>query len=229
MILGYVRCSTMEQAAEGTVTLQEQERKIRGVAMIRGVGLNDVVMFSDPGVSGSVALSERPGGKELMEAMKPGDIVVAAKLDRLFRSASDALITVEALQKQKVGVIFADIGTDVVTENGVSKLFFTMLSAFAEFERTRIAERMDEGRKGKRARNGFMGGVAPFGYRVEGEGRDAVLIEVESEQEIIRIVRSMQSAGPGKIARHLTNKGLLTRTGKRWQEVQIQRILHATH
>ena len=227
MILGYVRVSTTEQAADNRSSLQEQERKIKGVALIRGADPYDTVIFRDPGVSGSLPLSLRPAGAEMLGAMQAGDIIISSKLDRLFRSASDALVTVEDLQKKQVGVIFADIGSDPVTENGVSKLFFSMLAAFAEFERTRIAERMEDGRRHKRARQGHMGGHAPYGFRVEGEGRDAQLVEFEREQEIIGLVRRMhrQEYIPSRIGKFLDSRGYRTRSGEPWQVVQILRIM----
>src|SRR5262249_18329694 len=160
-------------------SLVEQERRIHGVAMVRGESVAQA--FSDPGVSGSLQLSRRPGGRDMLAALKSGDVIVAAKLDRLFRSAKDALNTVEDLKEQGVGAILAEIGTERITDNGVSKLFFSMRGAFAEFERNRIAERMDEGRNAKRERGGFIGGEPPFGFSRIGNGRDAVVVENEKE------------------------------------------------
>ena len=42
MILGYCRVQTQDQAADNRTSLDEQERIIRGVAMIRGVDKMDV-------------------------------------------------------------------------------------------------------------------------------------------------------------------------------------------
>jgi hypothetical protein len=64
-----------------------------------------------------------------------------AKLDRAFRSAADALGTLEQLKDDKVGLHMIDLGGDV-TGNGISKLVFTILSAVAENERDRIRERV---------------------------------------------------------------------------------------
>ena len=61
-----------------------------------------------------------------------------------------------------------------MTENGMAKLFFTMLAAFAEFERGRIAERTAEGRKSSAA-GGHLGGPALSGYHKVGAGKNAML------------------------------------------------------
>jgi putative DNA-invertase from lambdoid prophage Rac len=48
-------------------------------------------VYMEGGVSGSVPLSDREQGAALLAILKPGDAVVTAKLDRMFRSALDAL------------------------------------------------------------------------------------------------------------------------------------------
>ena len=93
MIFSYARVSTTEQAADGTTSIAEQHRKNRALATMRGVSADNIAEFTDAGVSGSIALSERPSGKEMLDAAKKGDVIVASKMDRLFRSASDALVT----------------------------------------------------------------------------------------------------------------------------------------
>lgn len=226
MILIYTRVSTTEQAADGTSSLSEQERKGRGVAMARGAQQFDIVVYTDPGISGSIPINQRPEGAKLIADAREGDVIVAAKLDRLFRSASDALVTVEALQKRGVGVILADIGLEPVTANGTAKLFFSMLATFAEFERGRIAERMEEGRRAKRERGGAIG-HAPYGYRVEGKGRTAVLVADETEQQVLAEVKEQLSHRRPRriISRVLRKKGFRSRNGTKFQVVQVQRLM----
>jgi hypothetical protein len=64
-----------------------------------------------------------------------------AKLDRMFRSALDALDVLGKLKQHRVPLHMIDLGGDV-TGNGISKLIFTILSAVAEAERDRIRERV---------------------------------------------------------------------------------------
>jgi DNA invertase Pin-like site-specific DNA recombinase len=96
--------------------------------------------FTDAGVSGSVPLAERPQGKRLLETVEKGDVIITAKLDRAFRSAADALGTLEEMKDQGVGLHMIDLGGDV-TGNGIRNVF-TILSAVAENERDRIRERI---------------------------------------------------------------------------------------
>src|ERR1700678_2698034 len=167
MIFSYARVSTLEQAADGAISIAEQHRKNRALASMRGGSSDDGIEFTDAGISGSVALSERPSGREMLAGAKKGDVICACKMDRLFRSASDALVTAEALKDRGVDLILIDLGLDPVTGNGTAKLFFGVLTLMAEFERDRIRERTEEGRRGKRERSGYMGGVVPFGFKVE--------------------------------------------------------------
>ncbi len=61
-------------------------------------------------------------------------MVIAPKLDRLFRSALDALQVVEMLKARGVKLHLLDLGGDIAG-NGLSKLFLTIAAAFAEAER----------------------------------------------------------------------------------------------
>src|SRR3954470_19685692 len=85
---GYARVSTVAQASEGE-SLDVQQRVIAGYAQIHGLAVDQV--FVERGVSGSKPLGDRPQGAALLAALKPGDVVITPKLDRMFRSALDAL------------------------------------------------------------------------------------------------------------------------------------------
>jgi DNA invertase Pin-like site-specific DNA recombinase len=50
------------------------------------------VIFVERGFSGCKPLADRPKGAALLAALRNGDIVITPKLDRMFRSATDALI-----------------------------------------------------------------------------------------------------------------------------------------
>ena len=191
MLYGYTRVSTLEQV-NGT-SLEEQTRKIQGVAMMRGEAVSEV--FTDKGVSGSVPLSQRAEGGRLVDGLDAGDTVVVAKLDRIFRNAEDALTTAREFKDKGIDLIIADIGTDPVTQNGTSKMFFGMLALMAEFERDRIKERQKDGQKAKRDKGGFNGGVRPFGYSVQGKGKDSVLVEIPEEQQAITKMKELRASG----------------------------------
>lgn len=226
-MLGYRRVSTADQAADNRTSLAEQERIIRGIAMVRGFSNIDVSIYSDPGVSAAVPLRFRPDGKKLLADMKEGDTVVSSKLDRMFRSASDALTCAEQMKAMGVSLVLVDMGSDPVTGNGMAKCFFTMAAAFAELERNTIAERMATGKAAKKAKGGHTGGEAPYGLRIIGHGRDARIEVNDEEQDIVDTVLHWHGRGKGlaDITRRLFLKGMKTRTGRDFQIVQVKRII----
>jgi putative DNA-invertase from lambdoid prophage Rac len=115
----------------------------------------------------------------------------AAKLDRLFRSALDALKVVEDLKKRGVALHLLDLGGDI-SGNGLSKLFLTIAAAFAEAERDRIRERIGQVKADQKARGRYLGGKVPFGFR---RGDDGELVPYEAEQEAIREIMSLRAQG----------------------------------
>lgn len=222
---GYTRVSTIEQATSDRVSLDAQARTIRGCAMMRGE--DEPEIFSDPAVSGSEPFHTRPTGSKLMDVMVRGDVLIVSKMDRMFRSARDALNCAEDFRARGINLVLCDMGTDTITNSGTSKIFFGILAIMAEFENDRRAERMAEGRKGKKARGGHIGGYAPYGYRVSGSGMDAMLTEYLPEQRILTVIREMRASGMSlsSIARAMTNRGIMNRSGKPFAHPQIARIL----
>lgn len=225
MILSYARVSTVEQAADGSTSIGEQQRKNKAIAQLRGSDAFSVAEYVDPGISGSVPLADRPFGGQMLADAKPGDCIVAVKLDRLFRSAIDALRTAEQLRERGIDLILVDMGTEPVTGNGAAKLFFGMLSIFAEFERERITERTVSGRIAKRHAGGHLGGSPPYGWQVEGEGRQSKLVAIEAEQVTIAVIKKLwHEHTPASACREALRLGLKDRAGSPFRINQLQRI-----
>jgi DNA invertase Pin-like site-specific DNA recombinase len=223
MIHGYVRVSAAEQAADDRTSLQDQERRIRAAALLHDV--DDPPIWCDIGVSGSVPLTRRGAGRAMLSEIEPGDTIVSAKLDRLFRSASDALTQAEELHRSGIDIVLLDTGTEPVMSSASGKLFFSMLAAFAEFERARIRERISDGKRGKMARGGHAGGEPPYGFLIVGSGRGAMLVENDQEQKVMAEARRLRGSGISlsKVARMLTEHGYRSRTGTPFTAVQVRR------
>ena len=187
-VFGYCRVSTDRQADEGE-SLGAQQRTVQGYAMMHGMDLDTV--FIEAGVSGSKPLADRPEGAKLLAVLKPGDVVITPKLDRMFRSAVDALNVCEKLKGDGIALHMIDLGGDV-TGNGISKLVFTILSAVAENERDRIRERIRDVKADQKARNRYLGGTVPFGWR---RGDDGELVAYAPEQAAIHQMMELRRAG----------------------------------
>lgn len=187
-VYGYVRVSTDRQADDGE-SLGTQQRIIEGYSMMNGLTLD--CMFVERGVSGSKPLGERPEGAQLLARLKVEDVVITPKLDRMFRSALNALDILGQLKKQGVALHIIDLGGDV-TGNGISKLVFTILSAVAEAERDRIRERIRDVKTDQRKRQRYLGGIVPFGWRI---GEDGTLTEVPEQQRAIQRIIELRRNG----------------------------------
>jgi DNA invertase Pin-like site-specific DNA recombinase len=187
-VYGYCRVSTARQASEGE-SLDVQRRQIEGYAHMHGLTLRGVTI--EQSVSGSIPVQERPKGGPLFAKLRKGDVVIAPKLDRLFRSALDALQVVEDLRKRGVGLHLLDLGGDI-SGNGLSKLFLTIAAAFAEAGRDRIRERIGQVKADQKARGRYLGGIMPFGYR---RGERGELEPHKAEQAAIREMVALRARG----------------------------------
>lgn len=200
--LGYARVSTRAQSEDGE-SLDVQQRQLEGYAQMHGLDIAHV--YVERGVSGSVRLSERPEGSTLIQTLAPGDIVLCAKLDRMFRSALDALTVLQDFRARDISLHLLDLGGDVCG-NGIARLVFTILSAVAESERDRIRERIADVKRDQAARGRYLGGTEPFGWRAV-NGR---LVEIPEEQAALARMRAMRDLGVSVrgIARQLAEDGI---------------------
>ena len=148
-------------------------------------------MFVERGVSGSKPLADRPQGAALLAVLQPGDVVITPKLDRMFRSALDALDVLAKLKATGISLHMIDLGGDT-TGNGVSKLVFTILSAVAEAERDRTRECIAEVKRDQRQRGRYLGGIAPFGWHV---GEQGELVPVPEQQRAIETMKRLRAKG----------------------------------
>src|SRR5215510_12260394 len=103
----------------------------------------------------------RLGLEACLKALHPGDTLVVWKLDRIARSLLHLLEIMQDLQERQIGLrILEGVGAQMNPATSESKLFLSMLGAFAEFERTLIRERVVAGLVAARAR-GHKGGRRP--------------------------------------------------------------------
>jgi DNA invertase Pin-like site-specific DNA recombinase len=123
-----------------------------------------------------------------------GDTLVAAKLDRMFRSAADCLAVVEAFKARGVSLYLLDLngGADDVSGNGIARLFLTIVSAFAEFERDRIGERIRATKRSQKARGEYLGGPTPFGWTHDA----GKLVPAPEQQKARRRIHTPHAKGP---------------------------------
>ena len=163
-IYGYARVSTVTQVKEGE-SLETQKLQIQSYAISKGLELDAANILVEAGVSGGIEFANRPEGSKLTHLVTTGDIIIFPKLDRAFRNTRNALNVLHDMKERKVSIHFIDLGGDV-TGNGIGAIVFTILSAFATFERERIATRIREVKQVQKAQGKFTGGRRPFGFEV---------------------------------------------------------------
>lgn len=96
---------------------------------------------------------ERPGLINCLKSLRSEDTLVVWKLDRLGRSLSHLVNTVEELSKQNIGFkVLTGKGADIDTTTAAGKLIFGIFASLSEFERELISERTLAGLKPARAR-----------------------------------------------------------------------------
>lgn len=202
-VYGYVRVSTQSQVEDG-LSLDAQQRQIEGYAMMHGMKLDQI--FIERAVSGAKPFEQRSQGKLLSETLTSGDVVICSKLDRLFRSARDALVVTDEFKTRQCSLHLLDLGGDV-SGNGISKMFFTIVASFAEFERDRIAERITDVKANEKQLGRFIGGTRPFGFQV---GSDGSLVRDEAEQKMVRLAKKLRSEKKSyrTIAEQISLKGI---------------------
>lgn len=214
-IYGYTRVSTSRQSEEG-LSIEAQEDRVRGYANgILQASISRV--FNERGVSASIPFHKRPMGQELLATVLPGDVIVALRLDRVFRSALDCLRMVEELKTRNVKLCLVDMGD--VTENGLARVFMTIAASFAELEKERIRERTLEVHAYRRSLGKHVAGRVPFGYAMQKNG---FLVEDIEQQKALKRMRKLRNAGKSYRA---IRDDLKTRFGMTLSAFGIQRIL----
>lgn len=98
----------------------------------------------------------RPVFNELLGKLEKGDTLVVTKLDRFARSAKDALNVIDDLKERGIRVHILNMG--IVENTPTGNLLFTVMSAFAQFERDMIVERTQSGKAIARQREDFKEG-----------------------------------------------------------------------
>lgn len=134
---GYARVSTTEQ----NTAVQ--------LAAFKRAGIKHVVQEKRSGVA------QRPELQSLLARLRPGDVLVVYKLDRLSRSLRDLLRLLETLEQG--GVTFRSLTESIDTSSPAGRMFCHMLGAFAEFERAMIRERCAAGFEAAKARGQTFG------------------------------------------------------------------------
>jgi site-specific DNA recombinase len=180
--------------------------------------------YHDDAVSGSTL--DRDGLHEAINALQPGDVLLCTMSDRLTRGGAIDTAAVEYLVNQAGATIRF---THEPNSDGSphAELLRDLMAAVGRHYNAMLKLRTGEGRKAKAKRKGFVGGSAPFGFRIEGEDRKTRrLVPDTEEQETIAMIREFRDGGAdwGEVTRMLNRRGRPSRTGQPWNHNQVRKL-----
>jgi site-specific DNA recombinase len=178
--------------------------------------------YDDGGISGGTL--DRPGLKRLLADVEDGlvDVVVVYKIDRLSRSLMDFAKLVDVFDRN--GVTFVSVTQSFNTTTSMGRLTLNILLSFAQFEREVTAERIRDKVRASRMKGMWMGGVPPYGYRVE----DRKLVVDEEHAAHVRWIFALflQIGSGTELAREVGKRGMPTPRGNRIDKKFLYRMLN---
>lgn len=157
MLIGYARVSSTDQDSAAQVRAMES------------AGCERIYQETASG-----GRWDRPELHRILDHLRPGDVLVVWKLDRLSRSLRDVVLLMERLAAAQAG--FRSLTEAIDTTTPAGRMMMQMVGAFAEFEREMLRERTRAGLETARAA-GRIGGRRPKLSRAQ-------------QAEIIRMVGS---------------------------------------
>lgn len=137
MIIGYARVSSTEQET----ALQTDALKRANVDRIYQEKRS--------------AVKKRPALAAALCSLRPGDVLVVYKTDRLARSLTDLMRIIE--QIDRYGASFKSLSEPFDTSTLPGRAMLQILGVFAEFERGMIRERSIAGQEAARCRGARIG------------------------------------------------------------------------
>lgn len=171
MLVGYMRVSSESD---------RQNTDLQRDALL-ATGVDSRHLFED---HASGAKDDRPGLTQVLAFVRPGDVLVVWKLDRLGRSLSNLLSIVNTLREKQVAFRSLTEGMDTTTASG--ELLFHVFGALAQYERALIQERVVAGLAAAR-RRGRVGGRPPA---IAGEKLDAILSALQGGMSKAAVCRN---------------------------------------
>lgn len=182
----YLRVSTSDQTVENQrrILLAEAERR----------GWQVVATYEDAGISGAKGRDKRPGFDTMLKDATRGkfDVCMAWAIDRLSRSLAHLIAMLQDLEAAHVDLYLHQQAIDTTAPTG--KLFFHMLGAFAEFERSMTKDRIMAGMARARAKG------RRIGRPKMNPSREADIERMIKSGASIRTIANALHCGAGKVA-----------------------------
>ncbi|WP_280305083.1 recombinase family protein [Nocardia neocaledoniensis] len=230
-LTGYVRVSTIEQT--NGYGPDSQRAAIRKAARKLGAVL-DRAWCEDLGLSGTLDETERPGLACALAKIKAGeaDGILVKDLDRIARAVTVQEAFLAAVWAHGGRVYLAN-GEEVPRDDPDDPMrtaMRQMMAVFSELERRTIVKRLRDGRNAKRAAGGHADGAPGYGWITADRSDDnphGALVAEPSERAAVTRMLELHAEGRSlrQIVSVLTEEGVPTKRGGRWQANTVRRIL----
>lgn len=193
----FVRVSTENQE------LESQIDALKHSAYIDGYSDDDLIVIAKKESGVKLKEAEREGLNELKRVIERNDIdgVYLFELSRLSRdpvtlySLRDNIFKEKKIQLKCLKPSFSLLEEPDRTKfDTMGSLVFSIFGCFAEQEIIEKKERFHRGREQKAIEGKFAGGRVPYGYRVDEERGNLIVID-EDEASVIRTIFDLYEAG----------------------------------
>jgi len=141
---GYIRVSTKGQLENNSFEQQEKEILER---------YPDAKIYKEQFTGSSM---DRPVFNSLLDKLDKNDTLIVTKLDRFCRTTQEGLELIDRLADRGIRIHILNMG--LIEDTPMGKLIVTNLLAFAEFERSMIIERTQQGKAIAKQKPGFKEG-----------------------------------------------------------------------
>ena len=134
---------------------------------------------------------KRDSGKQLMNVLRPGDVILCSKIERICSTTQEVLKLIPMLQEKSVRLHIVELDGDL-TNPDFEVNFQKIASVFSSLEKRKSAERIRGVKQRQRKQGRYLGGSRPFGYMIHENGR---LIENPLEQRVLRKIMELKKQG----------------------------------
>lgn len=179
--------------------------------------------FQESNISGDTDVEKCPKLYEALSCLKPGDIFIIWKMDRLSRDLLKMAKILAAVEKKK-SIIVSATEPNFFDNNVTAKMIRNITMAIAEYELGSIRLRVKTALEAKK-KKGLRVGYIPYGYRVIEGNR---LVADETEQFNLDLMAQLyieKGLTYREVAASLNNGGIPNRSGHQWSRMSVFRIL----
>lgn len=216
----YVRVSTHWQIDKDSLPMQRTDLANYCNYVLN---INNYEIFEDAGYSAKN--TDRPDFQKMMRRIRSGEFshLLVWKIDRISRNLLDFIDMYEELKR--LGVAFVSRNEQFDTTTAMGEAMLKIILVFAELERNTTSERVSNVMISRAETGKWNGGRVPYGYVSPGKGQMPVVDSTEAAV-VKKIFNNYESSRSTTfVARDLTDRGILTKSGNKWSPQAVTKIL----